>query len=404
VKRVSLFPYRDDEEVLELIRKDNRPRKTARAILLVEAENSEQALDLSTDFVHTVCDLQGLAQKNSVTFWGAAVYDRNEGSWKVQQKSWNAIRTEPPWSFFGHSVSTTELQGHFRKWLAAIDEPEFPLNDFVNSVHLLIDSCRPDQFLEVMFLEDWVAFELLVNQLAERTEIDEGAANLVLREMIKGVGKYVEKNFRDKLGGEAHTYVREQLSALRRIPVSHLIERYARRHGIELKNYDIETLKKIRNGLMHSGKEPGDYPLDFNSMTKMRGLLEESLLSMIWTKQVNRTERPSQDPRTDRDTPPLEENLAEYSLSFDAQIRDDKGQSVTKGKFDVKWTWEEINVSGKTEDPMPLWVETGDQSKGYVLSGPGSGGVVTVSYAQPTRLGRFDVEMRALRVAIDYPR
>jgi hypothetical protein len=236
----------------------------------------------------------------------------------------------------------------------------------------------------------------------EKTETDENSVNLILREMIKGVGKYVNENFRSRLGGESLAYVREQLSALRRIPVGHLIESYAIRYGVELKKYDLETLKKIRNGLMHYGKEPGDHPLNFDSMTKMRGLLEESLLSMIGTKEVDRTERPSRDPRIDPDTPPSEENLAEYSLSFDAQIRDDKGQPLTKGRFDVRWTCEGVKVSGRTEDAMPLWLETGDQSKGYDLSGPVGDSAVTVSHAQPTRIGRFDVEMRALTVVVDY--
>ncbi len=401
VKMFSLFAYKNDDKVLDLIKKDNRPRRTARAIVLIETEDAEQALAKASDFVHIVCDLQGLAQRNSVTFWGATAYLRAEGFWKPHRKSWRVTRTDPSWSLFGHSVATTELQGHFRKWLATIDEPDFPLDDFANSTHLLSDSYRSQQFLEVMFLEDWVAFELLVNQLAEKTEIDESARKRVLKELTKGVEQYIEQEFRNKLDDESYGYVKEQLSGLRRIPVGHLIERFAQRYGIDLKNYRIETLKKIRNGLMHFGKEPSDYDL-WVFHVKMRQLLEDSLLSMVRTKEANKSERPSPGLPSEQDRPPMEEDLAEYSMSFDAQVRDEKGQSLTTGKFDVRWTCDEIKVSGKAEDPMSLWGELGNQPEGYSLSGRGAVGVVTVSNAHPTRLREFDLEMRALRVEVDY--
>src|SRR2546422_1555782 len=88
VKAVAIFAYPDDEKLLELIEKDDRPRKTARALVLVDVENAEAGLDRSSRFIDIVSDLQGLLQGNSVSFWGATIYHRQNQAWEADLTSW----------------------------------------------------------------------------------------------------------------------------------------------------------------------------------------------------------------------------------------------------------------------------------------------------------------------------
>ena len=402
IRLFILTSYEKGNEVMTMIDQDNQPRKTARATVLVEAEEVEQALSRSSDFMHTACDLLELAQRNSVTFWETTVYRKQGDSWKVIRREWRATRTEPSRSFAGRALAGSELQGYFRTWLQTMNAPSFPLSDFANSIHLMVDSYRPEQFLEVMFLEAWLAFELLVNQQAESDESMRFVKG-ILKELKKAIEEWIRQTYRKKLG-ESYPYVREQLSALQRVPLSHLIEAFAKRYGIQTQQYNVKRLKKIRDGLMHAGKEPTQFPLDAESLNKMRCLLEDTLQSMVKTKEADRLERVSRDPlNLEGLEPPLNENLDHYSSALDAEVKDNSGKPLTKGRFDLKWTCKEISVFGKTQEPMALFEAALNPTAEFSVSGSGMGGTVTVKGAYATRAGRFDVELRALKLSVDYP-
>ncbi len=401
IRTLRLFPYPSYTKLLELIKKDSQPRKTARALVLVEADNAREAIEQSSDFMDNVCWLFGLAQRNSVSYWGVAAYHHKPESWTIDRRTWGVVRTEPPWSHTGHRISTTQLQPLFRMWLKAIDDLEFPLYDFRNSISLFLDSSRPEQFLEVMFLEAWIAFEVLVNQLAERTKSQYSMSEDIFDKLRDAVKQYIKQNFKAKLGS-SYTNVIEQLLALQRVPVGHLIERFASKYGLRTEMYDIDNLKRIRNGLMHSGKEPPKAPLDFDALRRMRNLLEDSLLAMIGTKEVQPEKFPPV-PEVDEDPANKEVKLEEYTLSFGGKVLDETGKTLTEGEFDARWTTQKLEISGKVEDPWAL-LRISETSEATCLL-LGRSGIVSVSVmkARPTLLGHSKVELQAIHISLDYP-
>ena len=401
VKALAIFAYPDDEKLLELIEKDDRPRKTARALVLVDVENAEAGLDRSSRFIDIVSDLQGLLQRNSVSFWGATIYHRQNQAWEADLTSWSVTRAEPSRRFYGHSVTTAELQGHLRQWLEVVDRPEFPLREFSNTVHLLSDSYRPNQFLEIIFLEAWIGFEQLVNNHAEKTGSQYSMSPGVFKKFRKQLGMFIEQNFLQELGEETYKCLLKQLSALQRVPVSSLIERFAAHYGIDIGKYNIEELKMIRDNLMHYAKDPAaERPIEVASFLRIRNLLEATLLTMIGTANVNHAERRRLDASLTENTLPFAENVDVYTTTLSGDIKDGNGNILTSGKFDVEWTINKIGLSGEVEDSTSLWpVMMGDEPK-LSISGMGNGVTVTVTGVVPTQLGLHNNQpkMTAIRI------
>jgi hypothetical protein len=252
-----------------------------------------------------------------------------------------------------------------------------------------------------MFLEAWIAFEVLVNQLAERTETQYTMSEDIFDKLRDALKQYIKQDFMVKLGA-SYANVIEQLLALRRVPVGHLIESFATKYDLRTETYGIDNLKKIRNGLMHSGKEPSKAPLNFDALRRMRNLLEDSLLAMLGTKEVQPEKFPPE-PEVDEDPASKEENLEEYTISFEGKVVDEAGKTLTEGEFDAKWTTQKLEISCKAKDPWALLGVSKSSEATCSLIGRSGTASVSVTKARPTLLGHSKLEFNGIHIFLDYP-
>ncbi len=400
IDEVSIFPYPNNSELISEIRRDNQPRKTG-TVVCIGQKSDRNPLAIAVKLVEPLCMLLGLAQRKDVWYWGASHYRRTADEWNVQHEEWGFPIAENCMGFLGSMIPRQHLETYSRLSLNAIDNPQFPVEDFMTSAFFLQESYRRSSIIEPMFVDAWIGFELLVNELAPRKQIDTIMGGARFKKFVKKLQDWMQGNPSLPLEELERQQITEKLPELNRVALKQLISDLLIAYGVDCDLNMAVELKKFRDRLFHSGKQglKPEIP-EVETAMKMQRLLESTHLGMLKASHVGSSPWIG-GPEPSWEFPGVNPDRSnEHSTCIEGEVREKDGRVLTKGSMKVDWGPRKILVSGSTEDRAIM--VAGNSGPGCTVSGLSvTNERVTVDVAYTSFYKHPQFQLSGLKIQVD---
>jgi len=164
VGSVVFKPYSGIRDILEKIRKDRMPRVTAYAEISFDlhSKNKKDAFAKAEEIITYYDWLWSFAQNRTVSHWGVSIYRVENGKTTFLGTNWRPAMIES--SYGVPLIKFHQWQLFLKNAIPVISSDDFiKKTNFILSLHLYLDANKPNELLEITFLKNWLALEILVN-------------------------------------------------------------------------------------------------------------------------------------------------------------------------------------------------------------------------------------------------